>query len=291
MSTTGVVFVLRVEADRLIEEMEIGNGITLMKEYFDERLAGRTQFSCFVAYINITRAAAKLRYSQADAIHIYSLSPSPILDGGFFCIPTEKLRQIDLEKGEELVKIIGKVMSKNIQVDSSKRPTATKKAQSPPVASPSKLKASESSTEAASKPQNKKVQPAKSGTLDWSKAKPKAAKEERKEIKVEAKPKQPLKPSIATKADEKPVKKEETETLIKKAQPKRGTKRKSASALISDSEDDSSSSRSKPPPKKEPEVKVKKGVVVSEDEEDDDDMPRIATRKPSRVGRLHPLNS
>ncbi|SJL03873.1 uncharacterized protein ARMOST_07230 [Armillaria ostoyae] len=226
--------------------------------------------------------SAKLRYSQVDAIHVYSLSPSPILDGGFLCVPTEKLRQIDLEKGEELAKIVGTVMSKDIQVDRSKRPTATKKAPSPPVAGPSKLKASESLTEAASKPQNKKVQPAKSGTLDWSKAKPKAAKEERKETKVEAKPKQPLKPSIATKADEKPVKKEETETLIKKAQPKRGTKRKSASALISDSEDDSSSSRPKPPPKKESEVKVKKGVVVSEDEEDDDDMPRIATRKPSR---------
>ncbi|KAK0238974.1 DNA polymerase subunit Cdc27 [Armillaria nabsnona] len=226
--------------------------------------------------------SAKLRYSQVDAIHIYSLSPSPILDGGFLCVPTEKLRQIDLEKGEELAKIVGKVMSKDIQqVDSSKRPTVTRKAPSPPVAGPSKLKASDSLTEAASKPQNKKVQPAKSGMLDWSKAKPKAAKEERKETKVEAKPKQPLNPSIATKADEKPVKKEETETLIKKAQPKRGTKRKSASALISDSEDDSSSSRSKPLPKKESEVKVKKGVVVSEDE-DDDDMPRIATRKPSR---------
>ncbi|PBK72434.1 hypothetical protein ARMSODRAFT_954132 [Armillaria solidipes] len=227
--------------------------------------------------------SAKLRYSQVDAIHIYSLSPSPILDGGFLCVPTEKLRQIDLEKGEELAKIVGTVMSKDIQqVDRSKRSTATKKAPSPPVAGPSKLKASESLTEAASKPQNKKVQPAKSGTLNWSKAKPKAAKEERKETQVEAKPKQPLKPSIAAKADEKPVKKEETETLIKKAQPKRGTKRKSASALISDSEDDSSSSHSKPPPKKESEVKVKKGVVVSEDEEDDDDMPRIATRKPSR---------
>ncbi|KAK0217840.1 DNA polymerase subunit Cdc27 [Armillaria fumosa] len=221
--------------------------------------------------------SAKLRYSQIDAIHIYSLSPSPILDGGFLCVPTEKLRQIDLEKGEELAKIVGKVLSKDIQ-----DPKTKKKAPSPPVAGPSKLKASESLTEATSKPQNKKVQLAKSGTLDWSKAKPKAAKEERKETKVEAKPKQPLKPPTATKADEKLVKKEETETLIKKAQPKRGTKRKSASALISDSEDDSSSSHSKPPPKKGSEAKVKKGVVVSEDEEDDDDMPRLATRKPSR---------
>ncbi len=30
MSTTGVVFVLRIEADGLIEEMEIGNGSTGM---------------------------------------------------------------------------------------------------------------------------------------------------------------------------------------------------------------------------------------------------------------------
>lgn len=227
--------------------------------------------------------SAKSRYAQVDAMHIYSLSPSPILDGGFLCVPTEKLRQIDMEKGEELAKIVGKVMSKDIQqAPSSKDPKATKKAASPPVAGPSKLKARESFTEATSKPQNKKVQPAKSGTLDWSKAKPKAAKEERNETKVEAKPKQPLKPPTATKADEKLVKKEETETLIKKAQPKRGTKRKSASALISDSEDNSSSSHSKPLSKKEPEVRVKKGVVVSEDEEDDDDMPIITIRKPSR---------
>ncbi|KAK0489024.1 DNA polymerase subunit Cdc27-domain-containing protein [Armillaria novae-zelandiae] len=226
---------------------------------------------------------AKLRYSQIDAMHIYSLSPSPILDGGFLCVPTKKLRQIDLEKGEELAKIVGTVLSKDIQqVRSSKGLQTTKKAPSPPVAGPSKLKASGSLTEATSKPPNKKVQPAKSGTLDWSKAKPKVVKEERKETKVEAKPKQPLKPPTATKADEKIVKKEETETLIKKAQPKRGTKRKSASALISDSEDNSSSSHSKPPPPKESEIKVKKGVVVSEDEEDDDDKPRIATRKPSR---------
>ncbi|KAK0501391.1 DNA polymerase subunit Cdc27 [Armillaria luteobubalina] len=228
--------------------------------------------------------SAKSRYSQIDAIHIYSLSPSPILDGGFLCVPTEKLRQIDAEKGEELAKIVGKVLSKDIQqAHSSKDSKTTKKAPPPPVAGPSKLKASESLTEATSKPQNKKVQPAKSGTLDWSKAKPKAAKEERKETKVEAKPKQPPKPPTATTANEKLVKKEETETLIKKAQPKRGTKRKSASALISDSEDDSSSSHSKPPPKKGSEAKVKKGVVVvSEEEDDDDDMPRLATRKPSR---------
>ncbi|KAK0467124.1 DNA polymerase subunit Cdc27 [Desarmillaria tabescens] len=231
--------------------------------------------------------SAKMKYSQINAIHIYSLSPSPILDGGFLCVPTERLRQIDLEKGEEMAKTVGKVMGEDIpQASSSKDPKITKKAPAPPVAGPSKVKASNSFTETASKPkpselQNKKVQPAKSGTLDWSKAKPKAAKEEPKDAKVETKPKQPLKPLMTTKADEKPVKKEETETLVKKAQPKRGTKRKSASALMSDSEDDSSSSRSKPAPKKESEVKLK-GVVVSEDEEDEDDMPRIAARKPSR---------
>ncbi|KAK0202689.1 DNA polymerase subunit Cdc27 [Desarmillaria ectypa] len=232
--------------------------------------------------------SAKMKYSQIDAIHIYSLSPSPILDGGFLCVPTERLRQIDLEKGEELAKIVGKVISEDVQqAGGSKVSKTTKKAPAPPGAGPSTVKASDSLTETASKPKpsempNKKVRPTKPGTLDWSKAKSKAVKEEPKEARVEAKPKQLLKPSITTKADEKPLKKEETETLVKKALPERGTKRKSASALISDSEDDSSSSRSKPPSKKESEVKVKKGVVVSENEEDEDDMPRIATRKPSR---------
>ncbi|KAG7444894.1 uncharacterized protein BT62DRAFT_994927 [Guyanagaster necrorhizus] len=247
--------------------------------------------------------SAKMRYSQIHDIHIYSLSPSTVLDGGFLCVPTEKLRQIDLEKGEELAKTVGKVISEDIQkADNSRDRTKMKKIPAAPVAGPSKIKASDSLMATTSKPKppekTKKVQPAKSGTLDWSKSKPKSAKEKPKEAKVEAKPKQPLKP-LSTEANKNPVKQEGTETLVKKEQPKvglshplffcvpwlnppqRGTKRKSASALISDSEDGSSSSRSKPLSKKESGVKVKEGALVSEDEEEED-MPRIATRKPSR---------
>ncbi len=43
-------------------------------------------FSYFVVYTNITRTAAKLRYSQVEAIHVYSLSPSPILVR-HLCVP------------------------------------------------------------------------------------------------------------------------------------------------------------------------------------------------------------
>jgi hypothetical protein len=82
---------------------------------------------------------AQSKFHRVDAIHVYSLSPSPIQvrisiplsfchepwqtvyaqDAGLLCGPTAIVRQVDnSKKGMELAATVGKVVSKQVQVNS-----------------------------------------------------------------------------------------------------------------------------------------------------------------------------
>ncbi|GLB41826.1 putative DNA polymerase subunit Cdc27 [Lyophyllum shimeji] len=247
---------------------------------------------------------AKLHFRRLDSIHIYSLAPSPLIDAGLICTPTEKVREADRGKdAKEMVKIVGKIVSSDVKIVQQ-----TKKATKPsrqPVAGPSRLKPGAADVAATSrtKDQDKvtpaavtepvreqakstaekpKEKPKSTGKLDFSKAKPKDKQPEAAAEASKEKPKEKEKEKAKELSASTPEPKGKN-AKDKLEPPKRGIKRKSA-LPTSDSEGDASSSAaaskspSRPPSRARDNVRVQNRTVLSDDE---DNAPQPA-RKPRK---------
>ncbi|KAJ7233010.1 DNA polymerase subunit Cdc27 [Mycena rebaudengoi] len=230
--------------------------------------------------------SVQAQFTRVDSIHVYSLSPAAIRDAGLLCTPTEKVRELDNQKGAELAAIVGTVIGDNVKLSKGPLPSWGGRKAPPPVAGSSKVPAAapvkqEIKKEEEAKPKEKPTEkPKPTGKLDFSKAKAKPLKKEEppaKKAPAKAEPKRKVEsrpPSVASTVSEK--------VQAKMDASKRGTKRKSA--LVSDSEDEEEVVAKPPKPaaksaaaKPQQSVRVHKGVILSDDE--NDAPPAPANRK------------
>ncbi|KAJ4474681.1 DNA polymerase subunit Cdc27 [Lentinula edodes] len=234
----------------------------------------------------------KSKFSTIYSIHIYSLSPAPILDMGLICGPNEIVRDIDNKKGSEMAAIAGKIVG---NVKEGKGKPYVQIPPPPPAATASTILGSKSSvsvsTESDSITRKSTSTSEKPKRSDFfAKVKPKEVAKKEKTAKEEfSKPK--AKTNAATskisEPEEKPSKvgrerkrefpPESEEEKIKAANTKgkapanyqTGHKRKSP-----DSETETES----------PSVAVKKNVIVS-DEEEDQSTPKTKYPKGGNKGK------
>ncbi|KIM74243.1 hypothetical protein PILCRDRAFT_828402 [Piloderma croceum F 1598] len=253
--------------------------------------------------------SSKSQFSRIFSTYIYALSPAPIRDAGLICTPTPTIRQIDtnkyqdkgkgketevgkgVEKGVEWGKMVGKVIGAHVVMKAGKQPIAsTSTSISKPITKSSSTKDDpkfKSKDTSKDDPQDKlkpkpTEKPKATGKLDWSNAKTKdmKAKEVKKkegDVKKEKEVKKKPEP-------EKPVKAKEIKDE------KRGTKRKSTGALLSDSDSDSEEDSAPPKPQTKPLTKpqskappkappakatssahIRRGVIFSSDEDDEEE--------------------
>ncbi|KAM6497077.1 DNA polymerase subunit Cdc27 [Amanita muscaria] len=237
--------------------------------------------------------ATKARFKKVHSVQVYCLTPSPLRDSRLVCTSTDQVREKDNNMGQEMAKVVGKVMGAPLQyiiepfktVSISSKPkinSAAKKEEAKSKAlqitkdEKQQVKPKEEEKQPAVKPVEK-AKPA--GKHDFFKPKP-------KETKKEEKPKDLSAPKAFFNVPKKETAQKET------AGPSRGTKRKSiAPSIKSESEDEARSTStvqstivSKPKgtsvvaktvsgPVKIA-ARVKKGVVLSDDEEDAPPLPR-----------------
>ncbi|KDQ53171.1 hypothetical protein JAAARDRAFT_162049 [Jaapia argillacea MUCL 33604] len=227
---------------------------------------------------------AKRQFTRISTTHVYCLSPSPLVDAGLICGPTEAVRGVDLKSNHELTVTFGKIVGADVQKKSvvkgksAQAPirTASIKAPQPRLAT----KAEEPETKDAEKDKVKKVgeKPIATGKLDWSKAKSKEVKKEDVKAKMAESSKEALKREEKMSKEKSKdvsvkngVKNETTDKetkVVEKEQPKRGLKRKSTVTSLSSDEEDTKPSPSTSKPPSVSKVRVKKGVLVSDDEEE-----------------------
>ncbi|KAF9236293.1 DNA polymerase subunit Cdc27 [Melanogaster broomeanus] len=210
------------------------------------------------------------QFSHVHSVHIYSLSPSRLVDAGLLCAANISVRNADVKNGAESFPIVGKIAGAHVKMKagasissaaSSSKMTLDAPAKSAPKAGPlTKAEQPPKGTDIkeqisakASLPETEsKDRPKPSGKLDWSKAKSKEKQpvlEKAKEPKVEPKRTGTSKESATsekTSSGSKRVfvsKLNSNATTDSEAQ-QRGTKRKSRS--LSDSESEPSSTQIKP---------------------------------------------
>ncbi|KZT23069.1 hypothetical protein NEOLEDRAFT_1136926 [Neolentinus lepideus HHB14362 ss-1] len=234
----------------------------------------------------------KSQFSRIFSVYVYSLSPARLRDSAFVCEPTERLRQLDANRGPEFAVALGKIVGADVQKETKVKTTAAststlkkpatapeptviakpvepkpKEAKEPEKISKDKKKEPERKIEEV-RPNAEKDKPkanAKS-VSDWMKSQPKENK------KAEANPAR-----TKTRASEVKVKAEDRDVAMEepKVPVKRGVKRKSTVGTAeSDSEEKAFTAKSTPVPPSQPlsasgaSVKVKKGVLLSDDEEE-----------------------
>ncbi|TFY78031.1 hypothetical protein EWM64_g5983 [Hericium alpestre] len=263
-------------------------------------------------------------FYRVFAVHVYSLSPSPIRDANLVCTPTPDLRKVEADKGPEFALVVGRVVGPHVKLRGKlTRPKVTitagaaassSKHKLPGLAKPPLKPAKEEkkvAVKAESKDEKPKAKSKATGKLDFAKAKPKEVKrEETKESILAEKPTAKEKKAQETKKAEakrglkrksaiqvsdseeepevekpKPPPKEKKAEETKKGQPKRGLKRKST-IQVSDSEDEPAPAAVKPPPAKP--ARRSKPVVVSDDEEESDVPP---VRKAKGKAKASPADS
>lgn len=236
------------------------------------------------------------QFARIDSLHVYSLAPAHIHDAGLLCAPTENVRITDEKAGSEIVPIVGKIVGANIQL----KPTKTVKASAQPTAGPSRRRPTNNSLKPVAPAPIEKA----ASTADITKEKSKIvtdkpieklrpngklnfAKAKATDTKVEPKAEQDKKESskiVFTASDLKRAKSEgkegpRKEDDLPKEEIKRGTKRKSLKAVVSESEDDRSSiSQSRPISRSQSKgiVRLQKRTVLSDDDEDSSPHPRMS---------------
>ncbi|EIN09913.1 hypothetical protein PUNSTDRAFT_143307 [Punctularia strigosozonata HHB-11173 SS5] len=277
-------------------------------------------------------AESKKKLSRVLSVHIYCLSPSPIHDAALICEPTPLVRKTDVEKAADpgFASTVGRIVGQDVKLQ-GKAPLATRdmkgktkaiadaaKAAIPiqPVPKPEPAPAQEANLPKAEDakasrpepeaPKKTDIRPKPTGKLDFSKAKTKKDKEREKEEQAKIKAEKHEAGAEVAKKKEVASKKEVSEQNSKKAEDekkagqtktksveKRGTKRKSTNALMSDDEASESgsgsanakSTASSAVPSRasssRPEVKVgpptratttktvKRGIILSDDEDEE----------------------
>ncbi|KAI0939803.1 hypothetical protein AcV5_001093 [Taiwanofungus camphoratus] len=257
--------------------------------------------------------SAKSQYIRIFSQHVYSLSPSALVDAGLICGPLEKVYEADAKISLESSVLLGRIVGSQVHTG---KPM-------PPVASSSKAKAtitekqtltsakeSKAKTETQAdtkpkeeKPATQKIKPA--GTLDWSKARPKQKdearvkvieevqkddkgkvkwqqkeKEERDEEVHEKTAKETVanskgKQSSASKAKKGAIRTSPPEVdSLTKTESKRGTKRKSVLPTMSDSEEETPPSRSILAING---TRLKKSVILSDEDDEESQTSRQST--------------
>ncbi|GJE84384.1 DNA polymerase subunit Cdc27 [Phanerochaete sordida] len=255
--------------------------------------------------------SVKSTYARVFSQHVYCLSPSPVIDAGLVCTPSEKVYEADTKLKQDEAALLGRVIGPHVQkgkpVKFSSVPAKEPLTRKPTEPTLKSVKKDEKDDKKDEKPaEQKKLKSA--GTLDWSKAKPKAKVEEKKDEKPREEPKPKDEPKLKAKPSLKPAASKSALPAKPKPEPrpepkqvpKRGTKRKSALAMDSSEEEEAGASSrpsskpsskvsspasspaaspaaSPPPPTQVP--KLKRMVVISDDDEDDDAPPRPARGK------------
>ncbi|KIJ60333.1 hypothetical protein HYDPIDRAFT_160977 [Hydnomerulius pinastri MD-312] len=239
------------------------------------------------------------QFSRIHSIHVYSLSPSRLVDAGLICAANISVRNADAKSGADSFPIVGKVTGIHVQikaggsragaassskttldapVKSSLRAAASLKSEQPDKGKGASETKEQSSVKAPIQKTESKDKPKASGKLDFSKAKGKDKEPVAEKPKEAPKPKvesmaavSSKEPALNKKSMTEPEKvstfKPAASSMAQDKVPQRGTKRKSRSLSHSESESDSTSAKSKPAVASSS-SKIKKGVVVSDDEEE-----------------------
>ncbi|KAG8935047.1 hypothetical protein FRC01_009087 [Tulasnella sp. 417] len=156
--------------------------------------------------------AVKSEFTNIFSIHVYSLAANRVKDAALLTTPSIAVRDVDGQRGVEHAKRVGMMVAPDVKwTPSAGKSSIQAKAQ------PLKPKnAAADAPQRTTKPET--VPDKKSGTLDWSKAKPKAAPSEAvSSIKKDSSPAPPPK-KAATKDWFKP--KQGTAPQVKPEQPK-----------------------------------------------------------------------
>ncbi|KAK7695432.1 hypothetical protein QCA50_000068 [Cerrena zonata] len=152
---------------------------------------------------------AKTKYARIYSQHIYSLSPSHLVDAGLICGPSANIYTADAKLSPEQSILLGRVVGVDVHIGkvqttkgkalaASKKPGLAPSASSSKIKEEAKVKKEEKDAKPAKTEDMKKASPAASkpkatGKLDWSKAKSKETKkvEKEKEQEQESNPKLP----------------------------------------------------------------------------------------------------
>ncbi|KAH9947239.1 DNA polymerase subunit Cdc27 [Amylocystis lapponica] len=174
---------------------------------------------------------AKAQYTRLFSEHIYSLSPAPLTDAGLVCAPAEKVHAADAKVPLEAAVLLGRIVAPTVHMGKPMPVASSSKKAPAPVARTDTIPVAKSDADVKPKIKAEKTSALKnrpSGTLDWSKAKPKqkdepkdASVKEKKEDKAKVKAKAPVKED--SEKEEKVVKEKERrakETETKKAKAK-----------------------------------------------------------------------
>ncbi|KXN92412.1 hypothetical protein AN958_07030 [Leucoagaricus sp. SymC.cos] len=276
---------------------------------------------------------AKAKYANVNSVHVYSLSPAPIRDADLLCEHARKIREIDSQKGMEMAKVVGRIIGEGIEmkaggVKAKSRLTATSAAapklrvgtSASTSATVAPVKVEEKTAKEPAKEESKK--PKQTGKLNFFA--PKAqAKEKGKDGSsknsgaTEAKGKMFFGAASSSKSSAPLAKEKEKaqppasppyrpkEDKLKDIEPKRGIKRKSTTAILSDEEEEEAdsaksnsaapsgtpsrrssnppSTRSSPQPTRAPSrLRLHKNAVLSDDEDDDEQPRKKIVKKPRR---------
>ncbi|CCM04789.1 uncharacterized protein FIBRA_06982 [Fibroporia radiculosa] len=209
--------------------------------------------------------AAKSQYIRIFSEHIYSLSPAPLVDAGLVLEPSEKVYEVDAKTPAESLVLLGRVSGPHVRIGKFVPPVTLPKAQEhvplkQVLSKGEEPKSEKSKDEHGRKEREEKLtKPKPSGTLNWSKARPKKDESSGKEKKNEKEKRD----SVIDKSEESASSKggsirpsgfsksEEAKPDVKKI-----TKRQSALPAKSDSEDDNEEN-TKLPQKQNPLIKNK----------------------------------
>ncbi|KAI0755467.1 DNA polymerase subunit Cdc27-domain-containing protein [Irpex lacteus] len=144
--------------------------------------------------------AARSGYARIFSEHVYSLSPSPVLDVGLLCGPSDAAHTADAKFSPDESATLGRIIGPHVQIG---KPVKPSKAQ-PITREPTKIQTTPSfsqksdsksaitkKADSSGQSEDKTIsKPKTTGKLDFSKAKPKAKPEEPKAapVKVKAEP-------------------------------------------------------------------------------------------------------
>ncbi|KAJ3552280.1 hypothetical protein NP233_g12918 [Leucocoprinus birnbaumii] len=283
---------------------------------------------------------AQAKYAKVNSVTIYSLSPAPIRDADLLCEPSRRIREIDNQKGAEIAKAVGRITGSGIEMRAGTtkakgRPTGTTTSSVKTTPAAPKLKAgpsgvtSTAAATASTKVEDKdreavkdepKLKPKQTGKLNFFAPKPQVQTKEKEGSSKgkmffgsTASGSSSSKSTSTSSAKEKvsvpvpiPPPPQPKEERPKEEPAKRGTKRKSTAAILSDEEESVKSSsaapsgapsrqssnppstRSSPQPTRElSRLRLHKKAIVSDDEDEDDEQPRKKVAKKPRRKVTH----
>ncbi|KAJ3906306.1 DNA polymerase subunit Cdc27 [Lentinula edodes] len=234
----------------------------------------------------------KSKFSTIYSIHIYSLSPAPIIDLGLICGPNEIVRDIDNKKGTEMAAITGKIVG-NVKEGKGKPYVQTPPP--PPAATTSTISGPKSSVSVST--ESNSITRKSTSTFE---------KPKRSDFFAKAKPKEVVKKEKSTKEESSNSKAKITAATSKISEPEEklsNVGREHKREFPPESKEDkikASSTKGKAPanhrtghkrksPDSEteigsPSVTVKKNVIIS-DEEEDQSTPKVEHPKGRNKGK------